>query len=134
MIKRSEGFQYPGVEVKAYKDRPGAFRSVTRRELFPEANTQFQTRYFEVAADGFTSFEMHGHEHCVVVVRGVGRVRLGDQWQAVKVGDAVHVPGNTPHQFENTGQEPFGILCMVDRDRDRPILLDSEGTPQPSET
>lgn len=133
MIQKGDNFEYPGVEVKEYKDRPGAFRAVTRRELFPECKSEFQTRYFEVASGGFTSHEQHEHEHCVVVVRGTGSVKLGDTWTQIQLGDAVHVPRCMPHQFRNDGDEPFGFLCMVDRVRDRPILLDENGNPLPRE-
>ncbi len=132
MIRESADFTYPDVELKAYKDRPGTFEFVTRREFFPEASTAFETRYFEVSAGGYTSFEMHAHEHCVVVLRGQGRVRLGDEWQHISLGDTIHVKPMTPHQFENTAEEPFGFLCMVDKDRDRPVLLDPDGSPRPS--
>lgn len=132
MIVESANFEYPGVPLKQYKDNPGSWLSVTRRELFPDAQTAFETRYFEVQTGGYTSFEHHGHEHCVVIVRGLGSVRLGDKWQDLKVGDAVRVSSMTPHQFKNRGDEPFGFICMVDRDRDRPILLDSEGNPKAS--
>lgn len=128
-IQKSEGFDWPGVEIKEYK--PGHSLAVTRRTLMESKGAQ--VRYFEVAPGGHTSFEMHEHEHCVVVLRGVGRVRLGQDWTEIGENDSVYVGPMTPHQFKNTGVEPFGILCVVDRDRDRPILLDPDGRPQASE-
>ncbi|RYG35127.1 cupin domain-containing protein [bacterium] len=132
-IARSEGHTYPGVEVTTYKDEPGTWVSVTRRVLAEESGTNFETRYFEVAPGGYTSFERHGHEHVVIVQRGTGRVRLHDEWSDIAQGDTVHVAPNTPHQFVNAGDEPFGIVCVVDRDRDRPVLLENDGTPRASE-
>lgn len=128
-IRRAEGFAWPGVERKEYK--PGHSLDVSRRTLLESRGCQ--VRYFELAPGGFTSFEKHEHEHCVVVLRGRGRVRLGDEWHALEERDAVHVRPMTPHQFQNDGVEPFGILCVVDRDRDRPILLDPDGSPRTSE-
>jgi quercetin dioxygenase-like cupin family protein len=119
--------------VTTYKDEPGTWVSVTRRVLNPDAEATFEARYFELAPEGYTSFEKHGHEHFVVVLRGSGRVRLGDEWTEIAEGDTVRVSSMMPHQFINPSQEPFGILCVVDRDRDRPILLDSDGTPRTSE-
>ncbi len=119
--------------MTTYKDEPGTWVAVSRRVLHSEAETKFETRYFELAPGGYTSFERHGHEHVVVVLRGSGRVRLGDDWNDIQSGDSVRVAGNTPHQFANPTDAPFGILCIVDRDRDRPILLDSDGTPRSSE-
>ncbi|MBI1757404.1 MAG: cupin domain-containing protein [Fimbriimonas ginsengisoli] len=121
------------MDLKQYKDTPGSHKGVTRRNLFPDAGGSFETRYFEVAPGGYTSFEQHGHEHCVVVVRGRGTVRLGEASQPVEVGDLVHVRPWEAHQFQNTGQEPFGILCVVDRDRDRPQLIDAEAASQASD-
>lgn len=133
MISRSDSFQYPGVELTTYKDEPGTWVAVTRRVFNPEAQTGFETRYFEVAAGGYTSFEKHQHEHVVVVVRGNGSVRLNEEWSEIGPGDVVHVPQWTPHQFKNASDAPFGIVCIVDRERDRPILLQSESDPRASE-
>jgi len=112
---------------------------VTRRVLVDSEQTQFQVRYFEVEAGGYTSFERHQHEHAVVVLRGRGTVRLGDRVDEIQPGDVVHVASNVPHQFSNPFDEPFGILCIVDRilcivdrDRDRPVLLDPPGEPESS--
>jgi len=96
---------------------------VDRHVVFDSSSSQFQTRYFEIAPGGYSSFEQHGHEHCVVVLTGTGQVRLGDAWHELAERDVVHVGPNVPHQFRNVAAAPFGILCIVDRDRDRPILL-----------
>ena len=132
-IVRSEQFRYPDVPLDVYKDEPGTWVAVSRRVLTPGSATKFDTRYFEIAPAGYTSFERHTHEHVVIVTRGAGRVRLGDEWSEVTEGDVVHVPSQTPHQFTNDHAEPFGIVCIVDRERDRPVLLDTHGLPRASE-
>jgi len=130
-IQRAGNYQWPGVEIKEYK--PGHSQDVTRRTLLEPNPTKFEVRYFEVQPGGHTSFEKHEHEHCVVVLRGSGAVRIGDDWSDLSLHDTVYLGSLVPHQFKNTGVEPFGILCVVDRDRDRPILLDPRGNPRPSE-
>lgn len=130
MIQRSERFAFPGVEMSTYKDEPGTWVAVSRRILAGQSQTKFETRYFEVAPGGYTSYERHGHEHVVVVLRGSGKVKLFGDWSDIASGDVVHVPPQTPHQFLNPTTEPFGILCVVDRDRDRPVLLNEDGTPR----
>lgn len=131
-ISRSEGYAYPDVALTTYKDEPGTWVAVTRRVLAEASGTKFETRYFEVAPGGYTSFERHGHEHIVIVQRGQGRVRLNDAWSEIGPGDTVHIGPHISHQFANAGEEPFGIVCIVDRERDRPVLLDNDGTPRAS--
>jgi quercetin dioxygenase-like cupin family protein len=133
MIERSQDFAYPEVELTTYKDEPGTWLAVTKRVLASDAGTKFETRYFEIAPGGYTSFERHQHEHVVVVLRGAGEVRLNDLVSTLVPSDVVRVAGQTPHQFRNPGSEPFGILCIVDRDRDRPVLLQDDGSPRASE-
>jgi mannose-6-phosphate isomerase-like protein (cupin superfamily) len=130
-IQRAGSFEWPDVDIKEYK--PGVSLDVTRRTLLEPNSAGFEVRYFEVAPGGFTSFEKHSHEHCVIVLRGRGQVRLGDEWSDISQNDAVRVGPMVSHQFKNSGVEPFGILCVVDRERDRPILLDSLGNPRTSE-
>ena len=128
-VQQAHGYQWPELELKEYK--PGASLDVTRRTLLESKGSQ--VRYFEVAPGGHTSFEKHEHEHLVVVLRGKGRVRLDHEWTEIDLHDTVYVGSMVPHQFRNDGVEPFGILCVVDRERDRPILLDSEGNPRTSD-
>jgi hypothetical protein len=101
-IRRQEDtLRWRGVDVLAYK-REGAapFRDVTRQVLFDDPALACQLRYFEVGPDGHTTLERHEHAHAVVILRGRGRVL---------VGDAIH-------------DAPLGSLCMVNAERDRPQL------------
>ena len=134
MIIRSNEGEWPDISVDRYKDEPGTWVGVTRRVLNAGSGAKFESRYFEIEPGGYTSYEMHAHEHFVVVLRGEGSVRLDNEWSEIRTGDAVCVTSRLPHQFRNIGTEPFGILCVVDRDRDRPILLGDDGTPRASNT
>jgi mannose-6-phosphate isomerase-like protein (cupin superfamily) len=55
-----------------------------------------------------------------VILRGRGRVLIGDCIWDVGPRDLVHVPANTLHQFRPSADQPLGFLCMVDAARDRP--------------
>jgi quercetin dioxygenase-like cupin family protein len=104
---------------------------VTRRLLAggPESTSSFELRYFELAPGGQTSHERHQHEHAVVVLRGQGEVLLGNELHAIGPGDLVRVAPGDAHQFRNTGGEPFGFLCVVDSERDRPVPIDDDDAP-----
>jgi quercetin dioxygenase-like cupin family protein len=124
-------FCWAGVEEQAYKPRGGeprgmGWRGVTRHTLVraPEAGAAFELRYFEIAPGGFSSLEKHRHVHVVVAVRGRGRALVGDAVVELEPMDLVQTPPLAPHRWVCAGDEPFGFLCTVDGDRDRPQPLD----------
>lgn len=123
-LKPSDPYTWQGVPVTAYKPPDATHCGVHRTVLAGETGerTAFHVRYFEIAPGGNTSLERHTHEHVVVVLRGRGEVRLGGDCFALSNGDAVYVAPGDVHQLRNTSpDEPFGFLCMVDAERDRPV-------------
>jgi quercetin dioxygenase-like cupin family protein len=127
-------FRWEGVEERAYKEgsrpeRGMAWKGVSRHTLMssPLAGAGFETRYFEFEPGGYSSLEKHRHVHFVVAIRGAGRALVGDRVHALSPFDAVYVPPLVPHRWLNAGEdEPFGFLCTVDGERDRPGALDEE--------
>ncbi len=59
----------------------------------------------------------------MICVRGFGYAVVGSGTHDISAFDHIYVPANTPHQFVNSGDEPFGFLCIVDSERDRPRAL-----------
>ncbi len=116
-------FRWHGVEVLAYKqDGAAPFRDITRQVLFHDPELKCELRYFEMAAGGYSTLERHQHMHGVTIYRGQGSCLLGTQVLAVKTGDLVTIPPWTWHQFKADLDQPMGFLCMVNVDRDRPVL------------
>jgi quercetin dioxygenase-like cupin family protein len=116
--------RWSDVPLQEYKPAADHHCGVIRSVLVGDRGeaTSYQVRYFEIAPQGFTTREHHVHEHTVVILRGQGEVRLGDQIHALHQGDVVYVAPNEVHQFRNlSSSEPLGFLCLVDRERDRPI-------------
>lgn len=117
------GFRWDGRSAVAYKtDAALPFRDVSRTELIGAhgEQTAFDVRYFEIAPGGHSSLEQHVHTHVVIGLRGEGVLRSGDEMLAVKPFDIAYVPPLRVHQLRNEGREPFGFLCIVDHERDRP--------------
>ena len=111
---------------RPYKDDPGsargmAWRGISRHTLVRGA---IEIRYFEIAPGGFSSLEKHAHEHAVFAVRGRGRALVGDQVVEPAPLDLVQTTPWLPHRWVNEGDEPFGFLCTVEGERDRPQPLD----------
>ena len=121
-------FRWEGVEARPYKDEPGsargmAWRGVSRHTLVRGA---FEVRYFELAPGGFSSLEKHAHVHAVFAVRGRGRALAGHEVVSMAPLDLVETGPWVPHRWVNAGEEPFGFLCTVDGERDRPQPLDDD--------
>jgi quercetin dioxygenase-like cupin family protein len=126
VIRFESGFSWQGVPVHEYKQKAEHHCGVIRTTLVGAGGERasFQVRYFEIAPGGYSSFEHHAHEHAVIVLRGKGLVQLGEQVHEIGFGDAVYVAPHEPHQFRNPSTtEPFGFLCIVDAERDRPVPL-----------
>jgi len=118
-----DGFRWDGVAHMPYKEDGSApFKAISRQVLFEDPNQGCQLRYFEMDADGYSTLEQHEHVHAVMILRGEGHCLLGGEVRAVKQFDLVTIPAWTLHQFRATRGEPMGFLCMVNAERDRPLL------------
>ena len=126
-VVRGEGARWPALPVRAYQEEPELYREVSRRVLLGagegEEPLAFELRYFEIAPGGWSTLERHQHPHAVVVVVGRGEVRLGGERHALAPFDAVYVAPGEAHQFRAAPDAPLGFLCVVDRERDRPVPL-----------
>lgn len=115
--------RWTDVDVLRYKaDGAAPFKDVTRQLLFADAALACELRYFEVEPSGYSTLERHEHTHAVMILRGRGRVLIGDAIFTVGERDLVTVPPLTWHQFRAASDAPLGFLCMVNATRDRPQL------------
>jgi quercetin dioxygenase-like cupin family protein len=122
-------FAWSGVVVQGYRagneDLPEqGFRGVTRQTITIGTNEKcdFEVRYFEIEPGGYTRLERHEHVHSVTVLRGRGYALVGADVHLLGGHDHVYIPPMTLHQFVNDGDEAFGFMCVVDAERDRPLL------------
>lgn len=116
-------YRWQGVEVLRYKDEGAApFRDITRQVLFAPPDQACELRYFEIAPGGYSTLERHEHTHAVLILRGRGTVRLGEQVHPIAERDLVTVDPMTWHQFCAADDCALGFLCLVSKERDRPQL------------
>ena len=116
-------FHWQNVERMPYKeDGTAPFKAITRQILFSDPALQCELRYFEMAADGYSTLERHEHAHAVMILRGDGHCLIGSTIRPVKQFDLVSLPAWTWHQFRATMGVPLGFLCMVNAQRDKPRL------------
>ncbi|GAA4623241.1 cupin domain-containing protein [Cellulomonas oligotrophica] len=121
-LSQPEPFRWDGVAELVYKESDTTFRDVTRRVLAgADAGQGVELRYFEVGPGGHTTLEHHAHTHVVVPVRGHGRALVGRQVLDLAPHDVVVVGAWEWHQLRAPQDTPFGFLCLVTTDRDRPV-------------
>ncbi len=128
LIRRfQKDFRWEGVPQKAYKPEGDHFRDITRQVLFgARTDLAAELRYFEIQPEGHSTLEKHEHTHAVVILRGEGHVLVGTEVFEIRPFDIVRVPPVTWHQFRPAGDAPLGFLCLVNAERDRPILPTEE--------
>lgn len=90
-------------------------KTVTKQVMIgpKEGAPNYSLRYFEIEPGGKSFFDQHDHDHGVMVLAGRGRVLLGVEQHEIEFGDVVYIAPNEIHQFENTGEEPLGFLCVA---------------------
>jgi S-methyl-1-thioxylulose 5-phosphate methylthiotransferase len=120
-----KSFRWQGIEPRPYK-QGGGFKGITRYVLADQLPAAYALRYFELEPGGYSSLEKHAHIHLVIALRGVGKALVGDAVVDLEPFDAVYVPPMTAHRWINEGTEPFGFLCPVDAERDRPRPLEQD--------
>jgi quercetin dioxygenase-like cupin family protein len=106
------GWDWDGVPVLSYgPERPGVTvqRFISRRDK----SNNLELRYFELEPGRTSNFESHNYEHAVLVLRGRGTVRLGEQLHPIKFGDVIFVSADEIHQFLAADDEPLGFMCAV---------------------
>lgn len=54
----------------------------------------------------------HGHEECIYVLRGKGRMECAEGPLTVNAGDVLLVPPEEAHVTRNVGDEPLVLLCF----------------------
>jgi quercetin dioxygenase-like cupin family protein/pyrroloquinoline quinone (PQQ) biosynthesis protein C len=89
-------------------------------------NIDFSVRRVQFGADVFdvrlvtipphrnNEYHRHSHESLLTVMKGKGRVRVGDSVLNVSAGDTVFVPRWEMHQTQNTGDEVMELLAVTD--------------------
>ncbi len=106
------GWDWEGVPTQNYgPSHPGVTvqRFISRRDQ----STNLEARYFELEPGARSNFEQHNYEHVVLVLRGRGVVRLGEDVHPIQFGDAIYVEPDEIHYFQAAEDEKLGFMCAV---------------------
>lgn len=103
----------------------GAGRGTSRRDLIDSVEgPHFALRKFTMAPGGGMPRHTNTVEHEQYVLRGRGRIGIGEEVFEVCADDVVYIPAGVPHWYETVGEEPFEFLCAVPNHPDEIELLD----------
>ncbi|HLJ26160.1 MAG TPA: iron-containing redox enzyme family protein [Candidatus Angelobacter sp.] len=83
----------------------------------------FDVRQVSIAPHRNTEHHRHAHESLLTVVKGKGRVLVGDFSIDVGPGDTVFVPRWTMHQTQNASDEAMELLAVTDYGLTRQAFL-----------
>jgi quercetin dioxygenase-like cupin family protein len=107
-IEQSSNIKKVAVEAEGAKD-------VEVRWLISKDDgaQNFAMRMFELQPGGNTPLHTHRHEHEIFALEGQGTfVYEGKEYQ-FGPEFVIFVPGNTEHQFRNTGDSVLRMLCLI---------------------
>lgn len=133
---------WDGVPMQDYGPvRPGV--SVRRFISRQDSSNNMELRYFELDPGACSNYEQHNYEHAVLILRGQGTIRLGEEVFPIRFGDAIFVESDEVHQFRAAEDEPLGFMCAVlDKElrvtvhgKQKLVMFDDEtGEPKPAPT
>jgi len=83
--------------------------------LHPDSESGTDLTVTWVTVDPGASQTRHSHdpEQVYVLVAGEGEMTVGNETRAVAKGDLVHIPPNTEHSIENTGDRPLEYVSAA---------------------
>lgn len=84
----------------------------------------FALRRFVMEPGGGMPRHTNTVEHEQYVLRGRGRIGIGDEEVLVEPGSVLFIPAGTPHWYRVEGEEPFEFLCVVPNREDRIEILE----------
>lgn len=75
-----------------------------------------ELRRFTIKPGGRIPAHLHPEiEHVQYVLKGSYLVGIGDKVYRVKEGDAILIPRNSVHWYENDGREEAVFICVIPR-------------------
>ncbi len=98
-------------EVPAFTTKDGS----EIRELLAHRNSSIRHQSLaeaRVPVGGSTLEHYHARtEEIYFITSGAGRIRIGAETRAIRIGDAIAIAPGLRHKLWNNGAEPLTLLC-----------------------
>ncbi len=73
----------------------------------------FEIKLFEMQPSGYSPLHSHPAQHQIIVIDGEGTVSNGKNPKPIKIGDAISIQANEPHQFKPASDKPLMFLAVT---------------------
>ncbi|NPV88651.1 cupin domain-containing protein [Coprothermobacteraceae bacterium] len=73
----------------------------------------YEMRLFEFPVGARMAPHRHSWEHEIYVLEGQGRLTIEGEPVDTQAGDALFIPGDIIHGYENTGNTTWKFLCII---------------------
>ncbi len=115
---------YTQVEEKIIP--PNMAVNTTIRWLIAEQDgaRNFYMRLFRMGENSHIKGHFHPWEHEIFIVKGSGRVRIGEKYYDVSEGTAIYIPPNVEHEYWS--KKGMWFICVIpakptSEERENPI-------------
>src|SRR4030043_2205033 len=85
-------------------------RVLTGQNLLPTEN--FTAGYVVIQPKGRIPLHTHSNEEMYIILKGAGRMRVGDEEKIVEAVSAIYIEPNAEHLLQNTGGDEM-IMIFV---------------------
>ena len=90
--KESGAYRWADLPVKDYPAAGTRSQGMTKQVLFDaDEHLLSELRYFEAEPGGYSALERHDHIHAVLILRGHGKVLMGDHIEDVAQYDTLYI-------------------------------------------
>lgn len=86
----------------------------------------FAMRRFTIQPGGSMPNHTNQVEHEQYVLSGTAKIGIAGEIIEVKPGDVVFILAQTPHWYQNSGDDPFIFLCLVPNKPDTTTILEPD--------
>ncbi len=105
------------------KDVAAGKDTVIQVLISSQEGPNFALRKFSMQKGGGMPRHTNTVEHEQYVLRGEATITIGEETYCVKTGNVVFIPEGVVHSYQNTGEEPFEVLCIIPNKEDKITIV-----------
>ncbi|MCX8116641.1 MAG: dimethylsulfonioproprionate lyase family protein [Desulfobacterota bacterium] len=83
---------------------------LTGEDRLPTKN--FTLGYVVIEPEGRIPLHTHANEECYLILKGTGRLKMGDREEEVRAFNALYIEPHTEHLLQNTGKEEIHLVFI----------------------